>query len=51
VKDTENKLHKFFELNHKPLAEALNAGKWKDEEITQMKDVLKTFSEQNNIQI
>ena len=49
VKDTENKLHKYFEQNYKALGEVLNAGKWKDEEIAQMKDVLKNFAELNNI--
>lgn len=49
VKETENKLHKYFEQNYKELGEALNAGKWKDDEIAQMKDVLKNFAELNNI--
>jgi F-type H+-transporting ATPase subunit alpha len=49
VKETENKLHKFFEMNYKELGEALNAGKWKDDEIAQMKEVLKNFAELNGI--
>ena len=49
VKETENKLHKYFEQNYKELGEALNAGKWKDDEIAQMKEVLKNFAESNNI--
>lgn len=49
VKDTENKLHKYFEQNYKELGAALDAGKWKDDEIAQMKEVLKNFAELNNI--
>lgn len=51
VKDVENKLHKYFDVNYKDLAKNLDAGKWKDEEIAQMKEVLKNFAELNNIQM
>lgn len=49
VKETENKLHKYFDTNQKELANELNAGKWNDEIIGKMKNILKEFAELNNI--
>ena len=51
VKMTEEKLHKYFEANYKELADELNTGKWNDEIIGKMKEVLKNFAESNNIQM
>lgn len=49
VKDTENKLHKYFEANQAELGKELNSGKWNDEIIAQMKNVLKDFAEVSSI--
>ncbi len=49
VKEVENKLHKYFDLNYKDLGKDLDSGKWKDDEISKMKEVLKSFAELNNI--
>jgi F-type H+-transporting ATPase subunit alpha len=51
VRETESKLHKYFESNHQDLVGDLNGGKWNDEVIGKMKEVLKSFAELNNIQI
>jgi F-type H+-transporting ATPase subunit alpha len=51
VKEVETKLHKYFEANQGELAGELNAGKWNDEIIGKMKEVLKDFSELNNISL
>ncbi len=51
VRETEAKLHKYFEANYKDLVDELNAGKWNDEIIGKMKEVLKSFAELNNIQM
>ncbi len=49
VKVTEEKLHKYFDANYKELANELNNGKWNDEIIAKMKEVLKSFTELNGI--
>jgi len=40
VKEIENKLHKYFTIEHKDLAEKINAGVWNDDVTTALKNIL-----------
>lgn len=51
VKEVEEKMHKYFEVNQKELTAEINAGKWNDEIIGKMKMLLKDFAEANSVQI
>ena len=49
VKKTELELHKYVQMNAKDLMKDIDSGKWKDEEIAKLKQVLKDFAGLNNI--
>ncbi len=51
VKKVEQELHKFLQTNAKELMKDIDSGKWKDEEIAKLKQVLADFAELNNIQM
>jgi F0F1-type ATP synthase alpha subunit len=44
VKKTEEELHSFFLNGYRELSDEVNAGKWNDEIITKMKEVLSNFA-------